>query len=1109
MRRIFTSAFFIQKEKAGHSGLITLMMSILLAFQLVQAQTTIKGTVKSSGNKEVLPGVTVVVKGTTVGTTTDGEGTFSVTTNRTNPVLSFSFIGYEPLEITVGSQSTLNVTLKTSTTQLSEVVVTALGIAKQERTLGYVTQKIDNAALTTARETNLVSQLAGKIAGVTVVNSPSGIGGSARVTIRGERSLNINANQPLFVIDGMPINNNVIGASGRSNQEADYGNGAGFINPDDVESMTVLKGPSASALYGSRAANGVVVITTKSGKNAKGIGVSINSNTTFERVLKLPDYQNMYGQGLNGEFAFVNGTGGGLRDGVDENWGPRLDGQLIAQASSPTSNGFRGGDTRVANRGTITPSPFNANPDNIRDFFETGRTLSNNVAVTGSNDKGDFRLSYTNLNQTGIVPNTDLKRNSFNLNAGYNLTERLNVRANASYIKNTSDNRPSLSYGTENIMYLFNCWFGRQIDMSSLRDYWQPGLEGIQQYNFNYNYHDNPYFNVYENTNGQDMDRIIGNITLSYQLTDWLRVQARTQNDFQSEIRERRRAFSTQRFPFGSFRRENVNTLERNSDLLFLVDKTVNESFAFNATFGGNQRSNKYDYVDVFASQLTVPGVFSLNNSRVPVEFAQNKSDRRINSIFGSAQFTYRNYLSLEVTGRNDWSSTLTLPNGVVGTAQNSYFYPSASLSAVVSDMVKLPEVISFFKLRAGWAQVGNDTDPYQFAQPFSPAQPWGTTPTFVESSRIPNFGLKPEISTSQEVGLDLRILKNRIGLDVTYYRSNSRNQIIFLPLTNTTGYTQVVTNAGSIQNYGVEVMLNLTPIRRDDLGLRWDMNINYSSNRSKVLELTDGISNYQMASRYVSVEARVGERMGDIYGRGYQRVNSDPSSAFYDPTGKFVGQVVVSSNGRPVADPTLKNLGNYNPDWLAGISNSITYKGFNLGVLFDHRHGGKLYSHTYVVGREGGQLIETLEGRENGYYSNPSDPTMLNAPEGTYFVVPGVQKTGEGQFTENTRRITPREWHSAFTLGRNVIEPAMFDATYTKLREIKMGYTVPNKITSKVGVRNLNVSLVGRNLLLWSKLPHIDPESSSMSGGTIIPGSESVAIPSTRSYGVNLSFNL
>lgn len=1087
------------------------LLGCLLSTQLTLAQSTISGSVKSQGNGEALPGVTVVVKGTTVGTTTDGDGRFSITTSRANPVLSFSFIGFEPQEIAIENQSTLDVLLAPSTTQLSEIVVTALGIAKQERTLGYVTQKIDNANLTTARETNLVSQLAGKIAGVTVVNSPSGIGGSARVTIRGERSLNINANQPLFVIDGMPINNNVVGASGRNNQEADYGNGAGFVNPDDIETMTVLKGPSASALYGSRAANGVIVITTKSGKNAKGIGVSVNSNTTFDQVLRLPDYQNRYGQGLNGEFAFVNGSGGGLRDGVDENWGPLLDGRLIAQFDSPTSNGFRGGDTRVAGgAGTITPTPFNAYPNNIRDFFEVGRTLSNNVAVTGNNDKGDFRLSYTNLNQTGIVPNTDLQRNSFNLNAGYNLTERLNVRSNVSYIKNTSGNRPSLSYGTENIMYLFNCWFGRQIDMASLRNYWQPGLEGIQQFNYNYNYHDNPYFNVYENTNAQDMDRIIGNITLSYQLTDWLKVQARSQMDFQSEIRERQRAFSTQRFPFGSFRRENVNTLERNTDLLLLADKTINPDFSLNATLGGNQRSNKYDYIDVFAPQLTVPGVYSLNNSRVPVEYSQNKSERRVNSIFGSAQLTYRNYLSLEVTGRNDWSSTLTLPNGVVGSADNSYFYPSASLSAVISDIIKLPSAISFLKLRAGWAQVGNDTDPYQFSQPFSPLTPWGTTPTFGESTRIPNFSLKPEISTSQEFGLDLRFFQNRLGLDVTYYRSNSRNQIIFLPLTNTTGYSSIVTNAGSIFNNGVEVMLNLTPIRRDDLGLRWDVNVNFSSNRSKVLELTDGISTYQLASRYVSVEARVGERMGDMYGNIYQRVSADPTSPYYDPTGRYVGQVVVSGNGRPERDPTPQKLGNYNPDWLAGISSSVSYKGFNLNFLFDHRQGGKIYSHTYVVGREGGQLIETLEGRENGYYNNPSDPTFLNAPAGTYYVVPGVVKTSDGQFAENTRRISAREWHSAFTLGRSVIEGAMFDATFTKLREIRMGYTVPNKVLGpKSPVRNINLSLVGRNLFLWTKVPHIDPESSSMSGGTIIPGSESVAIPSTRSYGVNLSFNL
>ncbi|WP_138992089.1 SusC/RagA family TonB-linked outer membrane protein [Larkinella sp. C7] len=1087
-----------------------LTLAILLMGLPMLAQT-ISGKVVSSEGGQALPGVSILVKGTTSGTTTRTDGTYTLNVPNPSSVLIYSFIGFEAQEVPVGSKTTINVTLTVSTQALNEVVVTALGISKQQRNLGYVTQKIDNSALSQARETNLVSQLAGKIAGVTVVNSPSGIGGSSRITIRGEKSLNINANQPLFVIDGLPINNNFVGSSGRNNQDADYGNGAGFINPDDVETMTVLKGASATALYGSRAANGVVVITTKTGKGTKGIGVSVNSNVTFESVLRLPDYQNVYGQGLNGEFAFKDGSGGGLRDGVDESWGPKMDGRLIVQHDSPTDKGYRAGDTKVpGGPGVATPTPFIAHPNSIRDFFETGRIVTNNVAVTGSNDKGDFRMSFTNLDQKGFVPNTDLTRNTFNVNAGYKLTDRFTARTNVSYIRNHSDNRPNLSYGTENIMYLLNCWWGRHIDMASMRNYWQPGLEGIQQFNFNYNYHDNPYFNMYENTNGQDINRVIGNVTLSYQLTDWLSVQGRTQVDYQDELRVRQRAFSTQRYPYGSYRREAVKTMERNTDLLFLVDKRLNDAFTLSGTLGGNQRLNKYDYIDNFAPQLTVPGVYSLNNSRVPLEYSQNRSDRRINSMFASAQLTYLDKLTLEMTGRNDWSSTLTLPQGVAGMADNSYFYWSGTLSAVVSDWVKLPEWVSFAKVRAGYAQVGNDTEPYQFSQPFNPGTPWGTTPTFSESTRIPNLSLKPEISSSQEYGFDLRFLKNRVGLDFTYYNTISKNQIIFLPLSGTTGYSQIVQNAGRIQNNGIEVMLNLTPIRMDNIGFRWDMNVNFSRNRSKVLELANGVSTYELASRYFSVQARVNERMGDMYGYAYERVSSDPKSPYYDPTGQNVGQMVITADGRPISTTTLQKLGNYNPDWLAGINNSFKYKGFNLSFLFDIRKGGEVYSHTYVVGREAGQLVETLQGRENGYYDNSVDRTFTNAPAGTYYVVPGVVKTGEGQFATNARRISAREWHTAFTLGRRVLEDAIFDASFTKLREVKLGYSLPNSIMGrKLPFRNVTVSLVGRNLFLWTKVPHIDPETASVSGGTIIPGSESVAIPSARNYGVNLSFNL
>jgi hypothetical protein len=426
----------------------------------------------------------------------------------------------------------------------------------------------------------------------------------------------------------------------------------------------------------------------------------------------------------------------------------------------------------------------------------------------------------------------------------------------------------------------------------------------------------------------------------------------------------------------------------------------------------------------------------------------------------------------------------------------------------VVSDILLLPGFISFAKLRAGIAQVGNDTDPYQFAQPFNPQTPWGTTPTFGESSQIPNLNLKPEISTSQEYGIDLRFLNNRVGLDLTYYRNDSRNQIIFVPLSNTTGYGTVVQNAGLIRNQGWEVMLNLVPVQMADNGFRWNIDVNWSRNRSVVKELADGIQRYQLASRYFSVEARVGERMGDMYGLGYQRVSSDPNSPYYDPSGQFVGQV-INENGRPLRTGSTIKLGNYNPDWLGGIYNTFTYKNFNLGFLLDIRYGGKVYSHTYVVGREGGQLEETLEGRANGYdlslegngvYS-PGVVMSEGADDNNTFHVNGTQPTD--------RELSAREWHTAFTLGRSVLEGAIFDATFAKLREVKFGYTLPDRFLGKLPFRGVNLSLVGRNLALWTKVPHIDPETSSVSGGTVIPGAESVAIPSTRSMGFNLSFRL
>ena len=1091
------------------------LVMFLLSFACY-AQSTVSGTITSGTDGSPLPGVNILLKGTNTGTISDGDGNYRIEVPVSDGILVFSFVGYVTQEVPIEGRTSIDIVLASDATELSEVVVTALGIEREKRDLGYAVQEVNGDDITQARETNIGNALAGKVAGVTVVGNPSGIGGASRITIRGERSLNINKNQPLFIVDGVPITNEVIGSSGRNNQEADYGNGAGFVNPDDVESMTVLKGPSATALYGSRGQNGVIIIKTKSGKGAKGT-VSFNTTVSFEDPLRLPDYQNVYGQGLNGEFEFVDGNGGGVRDGVDESWGPKMDGQLIKQFDSPTTNGFRGGDVgnlntiigpvdyaaQLAQRGDIIATPFLPQPDNIKDFFETGMTFTQNVAVSGGNEFGDVRASYTYLDQKGMIPNTDLKRHNFNLSAGYKLTSKLSFRATANYIKNLSDNRPSLSYGTENIMYLLNCWFPRSLNINSFRDYWQVDRTDLNQFNFNYNYHDNPYFNLYENTNGQEIDRLFGNVSATYQFNDWLMLMARVGTDYSDEFRNRRRAYSTQRYPLGSYREEQIFLQETNADFLLSFNKDISSDFSVAVSVGANAMRRRYNLSDISAPQLTVPGIYSLNNSRVALEYFTFNSEKRINSLYAFGQFGFKNYLFLELTARNDWSSTLPANNW-------SYFYPSASLSLVLSDLINLESSpVSFAKFRIGYAAVGNDTEPYQLLATYSAQGPAQGLPAYSESSVIQNANLKPEESRSIETGLDVRFLNNRIGLDLTYYRTRSENQILNVPLTLTSGYNSRVINAGLIENSGIEVVLNLIPVQTSSF--EWSLDVNFSRNRSTVKELYKDpvsgqeINNYVLANRYVTVEARVGERMGDMYGIGFERVSSDPNSQYYDPTGEYVGEIIYNAQGKPLPTPTTIKLGNYNPDWLAGIYNTIKFKGLNFGFLFDIRQGGKIYSHTQTVGREGGIIEETLEGRANGYDLTLPENGVIG--DGVVAVTDGGGNvTG---FAPNTTKLSAREWHSSITLGRRLIEPMMYDASFVKLREVKLGYTLPNSIMGGLPFRDVSISLVGRNLLLWTDVPHVDPETASNAGGTIIPGVESVAMPSARSYGFNVSFKL
>jgi TonB-linked SusC/RagA family outer membrane protein len=1065
-------------KKSIWQVMTTACLLFILNFSFAQ-QTRVTGKI-SDMNNEPLPGATVLVKGTTRGTVSGVDGMYAIEA-AAGETLVFSFVGFEPKEEVVGNASVINVSLSEGVA-LTEVVVTALGVERDAKALGYSVQAVDGGRFTEARETNVMNSLSGRVAGVQVTNSSSGVGGSSRVIIRGESSLNINANQPLFVVDGVPISNNIVGSSGSSNQEVDYGNAAGEINPDDIASMTVLKGPAAAALYGSRAANGAILITTKSGKGKKGLGVTINSNTTFDNVLRLPDWQDKYGQGNNGQFAFVNGAGAGTADGVDESWGPELDkGFSTPQFDSPRSvAGFRGGDLNAPAGSTITATPWVSQPDNVNEFFETGLTLANNVSIEGANDKANIRLSWTNLNQTGTVPNTDLKRNTIALNGGINVTDKLTVTPILNYQRTESGNRPSISYGTESLMYLF-IWYGRQLNNNSLRDYWMPGLEGVQQFNYNYNYHDNPYFNVYENTNGQAKDRIFGNISATYKFTPKLSLMVRTGLDTYNELRDRRRAFSTQRFPRGEYREDDLYFSERNSDFLLTYSETTKPTWSYSLAIGGNAMRQENQYMQTVAPQLLIPGIYNFTNTAVNLQVNQFNSEKRINSFYGFGQIGYKNVLFLDITGRNDWSSTLPAES-------NSYFYPSATFSAVLSDMITLPKAISFMKVRAAYAEVGNDTDPYALTNVYNPGVAWGSIQSKTESNRLSNSELKPERTGAFETGIDIRFMEGRLGLDFTYFDNRTRNQIIPIELDIATGYASRIINAGEIQNKGIEVVLNARPVQSAS-GFNWDFQANFTRTRGYVLELTEGLTTYTLTGRNgANIQARVGERMGNIYGAGFARVE--------DPASPYFNQIIHNTSGTPITSPTLKNQGNYNPDWMLGIQNNLSYKGISLGFLFDYRHGGIVVSRTKTIGSTSGQLEETLFGRENGY-----DITQ----PGNGIVSEGVIRNADGSFTPNTIKITSRNWHNRY-YERNNVEAAKYDATFLKLREVTIGYTIPRSVLGKMPIQDVKISLVGRNLALWTENPHFDPETMAMGGGTLIPGVEDMAYPSTRSIGFNIN---
>ena len=1058
------------------------LCALLLVCTFSVAQTTITGTVTSAQDGQTLAYVNILADQNN-GTISDNSGYYSITISEETENLTFSFIGYKTQQIAINNQSVINVILEEDTSNLDEVVITALGLERDTKELGYVVQSLKSEGLTEVKTVNFIDNLAGKLAGVTVSQGATGVGSSSKITIRGEASFS--NNNPLFVVDGVPINNNTVfnftNEAAAGFQEIDFGNGAMEVNADDIEEVSVLKGPSAAALYGTRASNGVIVIKTKDGKKTKGLGISINTSLFVDNAFRLPEFQNSYGQGNSGQFEYVDGLGGGINDNITYSWGPQLDaGIYVPQFNSPVTlaNGtiVRGGDTALYSGDAITPTLFQSNPDNLKDFYQTGITTINNIAISSGFDTGDYRLSFTDLRSESIIPGVNLDRQTFAAKLNFEPTEKTTISTSLSYTNSSSDNRPSNGYGSENVNYSLVAWGPRSLDINSLKNYWQPGLEGVQQYSFNYTFFDNPYFILYENTNSFNRDRVFGNVAITHKFTDHLNLQVRTGMDYSSEKRVLKRAYSSNRFQNGAYAEHDVFYREVNTDFLLNYNNTFGD-FKLDVSIGGNRLNQTASTKQSQTVSLAQPGIFNLNNAASPIEVFQFESKKRINSFYGIAKLGYKDFLFLDITGRNDWSSALATPFSVDGT---SFFYPSASASFILSNVTELPEAVSFAKIRASVAQVGNDTNPYQTSGAFVSQTPFNSQPTFSNQDFIPNSELKPESTTNYEFGADLRFLKDRIRFDFTYYNAITKDQIISLPIPISSGYEQQVVNGGKVKSTGVEIIAGFTPIKTSNF--KWNTTFNFAKNKATIEELPqeDGRLTlaysriYDSANQTVWFQVEEGGQIGDIYGTGYS-TNS---------TGEFV----LDDQGNYISNNFLQKLGNYNPDFTLGWNNDFNFKNWTASFLFDWRQGGEIVSRTSALGNVGGQLAETEYRPDEG------------------IVAEGVNvNTG----LPNTVAISAESYYRQF-YDRNQEQNNIYDASYLKLRQFSVGYNFKLK-EGFLGLKeggDIAVSLIGKNLFVITENPHFDPEQLAVQGNGFVSGVEDMSYATSRSFGLKASLN-
>jgi len=1033
---------------------LVIMFIIAATVQITSAQEKIISGIVSDVSG-VLPGVSVIIEGTSKGVETDFDGKYAIEASP-GDVLVFRYLGFKTTNTTVGTSNTINIILEEGGEVLDEIVVTAFGIKREEKALGYSVQSIKGDAMTEARESNLTNAISGKIAGVQVTGTSGSVGASSRIVLRGNSSITGN-NEPLYVVDGVPISNRSFGDAG-SYGGVDLPNGASDLNPDDIESITVLKGPNAAALYGLRAGNGVIVITTKKGDANKRFSISVNTNVTMSNPLLLPDYQNSYGQGGDSNFFnYVNGASGGVGDGVDESWGPALDAGLK----------FVQWDSQLTNNGN--PTPWVSHPDNVKDFLDTGLNISNNVSVSS----GGFRLSIGNSNQKGMMPFTDLKKFLVGLSGALQLGENLKASVSLNYVNQNSDNLPITGYNNENAFQQF-IWSARQVNFSDLKDWRSLPLAPIgtaaegTPLNWNHNFQNNPYWVLQTNKNTFEKDRLIGNVDLTSQLTDDLTLSMKYGIDSSSLLDTNRQAMGSNSAPNGSYKERQIRSEEVNASFLLSYNKDFTEDFGFSLSFGGNHMHRTYDKVYGELPGLELPNLYNLSNLQTgaTAELENLHTYEQINSLYAYGQFSYKDMFFLDFTARNDWSSILPVVN-------NSFLYPSVTGSALLSDIFPAlkENKINFLKLRGSWAKVGSTGA----LGAYSLNQTYGLSNSgFGNQASVPNTqfnpNLKAEMVTSIEFGIDAKMFNNRLRLSATYYDAQSEDLLLPIQVTAATGFTNVWDNIADMSNKGIELQLGGTLIKKEDFS--FDIDLNFAKNNNEVTSLGD-LDTYVLGGQWgLSLEARPGQPYGTLIGRDFERTTSGD---------------VIYDNGLPKIDTDQKIIGNIAPDWTGGANFSIRYKDFDFSSLIDAKIGGDVHSMTYSWGRYAGTLSETLIGRETGVVGN------------------GVMSDGNGGYVANNVLVSAKAFNQS-SYSNSIESSAIFDASYVKLRQVSIGYTLPQKFIEKSILKSLKFSIVGRNLaILYKNAPHIDPETGfSSSNGN--QGQEFGQSPSARNIGFNIN---